>query len=182
MNTAPIKYNPRESGDKTPEYIIPDRVSLRPVTGSHSRQNVDELTADENSDIDVPPVALAPLLSPMKGKYTLLQKWGGRVIAIHDSEFEAIVVDKTNPEFADEEVTFDILEVTPDDLPLLEIGAVFYWSIGYADYPGRGRARESKIRFRRLKGWTKTEIEYSRKVGKQFAEFFKSDSECSTKL
>ena len=106
----------------------------------------------------------------------LLQLWEGRIVDVRDDAFDALITDKTDPNIADELVTLDILELSTDDLYLLEKGAIFYWSVGYLDYPGRGRVRESKIRFRRLKGWSKKEIDHAKKVGKQLAEFFKSNS------
>ena len=45
----------------------------------------------------------------------------------------------------------------PEDLDLLEPGAVFYWNIGYRDRPS-GRERISTIRFRRLPVWTADEL------------------------
>ncbi len=71
---------------------------------------------------------------------------------VSEDHFVAIVSDRTNPALADEQVTLELEEVTSDDIPLLKPGAVFYWSIGYADYPGRPRVRESRVRFRRIPG------------------------------
>jgi len=88
----------------------------------------------------------------------------------------------SNPDFADELISIDLSEVAPDDLSLVDKGAVFYWSVGYLDYPGRGRVRESKLRLRRLRGWTKKEIENAKRIGKEFAEFFESNSACSTQV
>ena len=181
MNTAPIYYNPDESNCNTPNYSIPSHVPFEPTEGSQSNRYKEDTTKDKNSSPDLIPIALDPPLSPLKGKYTLLQMWEGSVVEVGDSEFDAIIIDKTNRELANEFVTIDKFEITPDDLPLLENGSVFYWSIGYSDYPGRGRIRESKIRFRRLKGWTKKEIDHSKNIGKQFAEFFKSNSVCPPK-
>lgn len=181
MRTALSEYNPNESGGNTPDYLIPENVPLEPAEGSNSDADDHETTLDRNFAPEVPPVALVPPLSPLKGKYILLQQWEGHVVSVRASEFDAVIIDKTNPDVSDEFVTIDKLEITPDDLPLLCNGSVFYWSIGYSDYPGRGRTRESKIRFRRLKGWTKKELHHSKRVGKQFAEFFKSDSVYSTK-
>ena len=182
MNTAPISYDPRDSMDNTPDYLIPDRMSFESSVDSVTDQHEEELTVDNDHSPDLRPVALAAPLVPLKGRYTLLQKWEGNVVKVHANEFDAIIIDKTDPTFAKELVTIEKIEITPDDLPLLESGSVFYWTIGYSDYPGRGRSRESKIRFRRLKGWTKKEIDHSKKIGEQFAEFFKSNSVCSTKF
>ena len=181
MNTAAGLAYKGESFDDGPEYLIPERIPIENREGSQAVQ----------SDLDNPPltelalddIIVAPrYLSPLKGKFNLLQLWEGRVIDIRNDEFDAIISDKTNSDFPDELVTIDAVEITPDDLPLLKKGAVFYWSVGYLDYPGRGRARESKIRFRRLKGWTEKEIEHARRIGNQFAQFFKQDPICSPKM
>lgn len=181
MKTAAVTYNPHESFDDNPDYLIPERVDFRQSEGSVCIQKTKEVTSElKNQYAEIPPIAIAPPLLPLKGKFILLQLWEGRVVDVRDSEFEAIIIDKTNAELSDELVTIDSIEISPDDLPLLRSGSIFYWSIGYSDYPGRGRVRESKIRFRRLKGWTRKEITHSIKVGKEFAEFFKSDRVYST--
>lgn len=181
MNTAISIYNPNESGDNNPDYLIPEHVPFEPDSSSSTDQGESKSTSvGEDPSPDVP-LAIVPPMLPLEGKFILLQLWEGLIVEVRDSEFDAIIYDKTNPEWADELVTFDSIEITPDDLPLLKSGSVFYWSIGYSNYLGRGRIRESKIRFRRLKGWSKKEIDHSKKVGKQFAEFFRSDTLCSPK-
>lgn len=180
MNTTFQIYNYENSFGENPDYLIPTRIPSLTHDGSGAYRSSPENSistgpADESAEI--PKITLAsPYQTTLKGKFKLLQLWEGRVVEVRDSEFDAIITNKTNPEFSDELVTLDIDEVTPDDFSLVKKGSIFYWSIGYLDYPGRGRARESKIRFRRLKGWTKKEIDYAKRVGKQFAEFFKSNS------
>lgn len=179
MNTAPKIYKPEESFGENPDYIIPDRIPLLVHDGSGSNKSLLQnslSTGDERELGEIPKVTSPPDSVPLKGKFKLHQLWEGRIVEVRDSEFDAIITNKTNPDFSEELVTIDIIEVTPDDLPSIRPGSVFYWSIGHLDYPGRGRVRESKIRFRRLKGWTKKELEYAKRVGKEFAEFFKSNS------
>lgn len=181
MNTAPLIYSPNESVDSIPEYSIPERISFENQQGSGPNIPTDrkDLSTGLDDELfsDIPKIAVVPpLLKPLKGKFTLLQLWEGRIVEVRETEFDAIIKDKTNPDYGDELVTIDISEVTPDDLPLVLKGYVFYWSVGFLDYPGRGRSRESKIRFRRLRGWTKNEIEQAKKTGKNLAEFFKTHS------
>ena len=109
------------------------------------------------------------------GSFQLLQSWAGNVISIESDSFVAVVHDRTNPNNPDGEVTLDIKEVTSDDLPLLAEGAVFYWSIGYADFPGRPRLRISEIRFRRLPSWSQKEIDSSKEKAKRLAKRFATD-------
>ena len=86
----------------------------------------------------------------------------------------SVISDKTNTAFPDEQITLSVEEVSRNDLQLLKEGAVFYWSIGYADYPGRPRTRESRIRFRRLPKWTRRELKKAREIGAELAEIFSS--------
>lgn len=111
----------------------------------------------------------------VSGSFQLLQSWSGNITSINNDSFVSVIHDRTNPSNPDEEVTLDISEITSDDLPLLTEGAVFYWSIGYADYPGRPRSRVSQIRFRRLPSWSQKEIDYSKEKAKYFAKQFATD-------
>lgn len=129
---------------------------------------------EEKELLQFPERAILPSVKPLKGNFKLLQMWEGRVVSIDDGnhEFTAVVTDKTNPAMPDEKLTMSIEEVPPTDLSLLSPGAVFYWSIGYADHPGRPRARESRIRFRRLPKWQQSELSKAVDRGKKLAEFF----------
>lgn len=131
-------------------------------------------STEENKRFKVPECAILPANKPLKGNFKLLQMWEGRVVSIDEDEheFTAIVNDKTNSLLPGEELTMSIEEIPPSDLSLLASGAVFYWSIGYSDYPGRPRTRESRIRFRRLKKWQKSEINIAKDRGKKLADFF----------
>lgn len=94
-----------------------------------------------------------------KIKYRLLQFWIGTVNEVLEDEFNAILENKTNPELENELATFDKEQLTPDDLKLLAEDTEFYMTVGYLDYPGRGRARETRIKFKKI--WKK---EYEEKV------------------
>lgn len=97
-----------------------------------------------------------PAIMP-KGRSVSLQKWEGTVTGIRDDAFFARLKNFSY-ELPDEEAEFSIEELSPEDRPLLRIGAVFYWNIGYYDSPSGQRKKESIIRFRRLP-WTRKEIE-----------------------
>lgn len=116
-----------------------------------------------------------PNLESLPGTFRLLQLWEGRVTHVSKDEFIAIISDRTDPSLNDEQVTLSIEEVTEDDVPLIKPGAVFYWSIGYADHPGRPRVRESRIRFRRLPGWTKTELDRAKETANNLSAYFNPD-------
>jgi hypothetical protein len=100
----------------------------------------------------VPPVRV-PSPSRPQARFEALQKWEGRVLDVTDSTFTAIVVDGM-VSGVEEEVEFDLDEVTPGDLDLVVPGAVFYWSIGYRAEPSGERSRSSVLVFRRLPVWS----------------------------
>jgi hypothetical protein len=181
MTTAVPKYKPDASENYIPDYPIPDILKHPTSEGSTSDEDDSGLTASDKKIPDVP-IKLIPFLDPLKGRFKMIQQWEGRVVETRGAEFTAIITDKTNPDFEDQFVTVDTEDITPNEVSLIEPGAVFYWSIGFFDYPGRGRSRESRIRFRRLMGPSKADIARSEMIGKEFAEFFKSNSTCSPEL
>ena len=181
MTTAILTYEPDASNNYLPDYSIPDRLEHPTIEGSTPDEDDRSLTASDKKTPDVP-IKLVPILDTLKGSFKMLQQWEGRVVETRGSEFTAIITDKTNPDVEDQFVTVHTEDITPNEVSLIEPGAVFYWSIGFFDYPGRGRSRESRIRFRRLMGPSKADIARSEKIGKEFAEFFKSNSTYSPEL
>jgi hypothetical protein len=107
----------------------------------------------------VVPVSI-PVPSLPQAEFDALQKWEGHVIAVRESEFTATLVDLTQPG-VEEEVVLDLSELSEDDLPLVQPGAVFYWSVGYRVEQSGERSRSSVIWFRRLPAWTEKDIEHA---------------------
>ena len=58
------------------------------------------------------------------------QLWEGTVVGVEKNEFVAVVNDKTEPSNPEEEVSFDLADVSEQDRSLVQIGASFYWLIG----------------------------------------------------
>lgn len=156
-------YDPDKLPRKSTEEVLFDISSYRKATWI------------EEPSIRAPRNILPPKSSKNLDSFKLLQLWEGYVSDINGDEFTATVCDRTNPDYPNEEVVFSIEEVTPDDRELLQKGAVFYWSIGYADSIGKPRSRESRIRFRRIPGWTQREIDSSRNKAKELAQLFAAD-------
>lgn len=104
--------------------------------------------------------------------FRLLQHWDGTVTAIDDGEFTAEIRDLTDPANYREEVTLDLDEVSPDDRPLLELGAVFRWSIGYKTSSAGQRERVSQLRFVRIPGWRKSVIDKIKQRAAELQERF----------
>jgi len=119
------------------------------------------------------PKGFSPLkILGQERKFQLLQIWEGIVGKVTEEEFIASLQDKTNPSNPEEGVEISLGEVSDEDRNLVRPGAVFYWSIGYEDSLGFPRQRVSRIRFRRLSGWTPQEIMMSEEKAKEFASLF----------
>jgi hypothetical protein len=74
-------------------------------------------------------------------------EWIGYVLEIKDDSFTAKLIDvddNTTYEIAE----FDKIDVSACDMDLLALGAVFYWSVGYANHFGQ-IIKQSFIRFKR---------------------------------
>lgn len=107
-----------------------------------------------------------PYLLNIKTTYTAydiyqqrVQKWKCVVTDIKDNIFRAKLEDlyevaSTSYELAE----FDFEEISPSDLSLIHLGAVFYWSIGYEMKNGQ-LTKRSSIRFQRLVTWNEFEYE-----------------------
>lgn len=89
--------------------------------------------------------------------YRKTQHWTGIVESIGKDYFSAKLVDK-NDHGTYEIGEFDKAEVSPSDYELLSLGAVFYWSVGYASENGQIEKR-SLLRFKRSIGFTCDDID-----------------------
>ena len=91
-----------------------------------------------------------------------LIKWRGVVLKIYKDCFLGRLVDQDGNS-PDEEAEILLSEISDEDLQLIDIGAVFYWSIGYQTNPSGSRIRSSIIRFRRLPVWRSEELSEAQK-------------------
>lgn len=85
------------------------------------------------------------------------QNWVCYVLDTQKDTFSAKLIDKNNPttyEVAD----FEIKEVPEGDRNLIKKGAIFYWSIGYANNIS-GIVKQSIIKFRRSIEWSNKDME-----------------------
>ncbi|MDS4040444.1 MAG: hypothetical protein RKP20_04630 [Candidatus Competibacter sp.] len=114
-----------------------------------------------------------PCLKPVRtqSKFTALQKWEGFVLEVSEENFTARLVDLKNKGI-EEEAEIYITEVTEEDRPLLKPGAIFYWSIGYLDHYSGQRFNTGMIRFRRLPGFSRQEIDLARKKAQEIRRLF----------
>ena len=84
------------------------------------------------------------------------QSWQGFVTDVNDEEFVAKLEDLNSPGDTFEMGTFPIDDVSPGDLPLLQVGSIFYWSIGSTWVNGQIE-KKSILRFKRVATWTEDE-------------------------
>lgn len=80
--------------------------------------------------------------------FQALESWEGAVTDIFDSYFVCRVLSDDSDQEEEAEIPID--DVSPVDLPLLRVGAYFYWSIGYGQSSSGQRTRQSILRFRRV--------------------------------
>lgn len=101
-----------------------------------------------------------PLPRPPQIFFNALQKWEGVVTEVRQDTFLSRLVPMVG-EGSDQEAEIYVEEIDQEDRELIELGAVFYWTIGYLDRPS-GRMRASAIRFRRLPVWTRRELQIAK--------------------
>jgi len=111
-------------------------------------------------------------LPVVRPSFDLLQQWVCTVIAIGDGEFVAIAKDVVDPARPDEEIVFDRDDINDADNQLLEIGAVFYWSVGYRISEWGQKTKGSELRFRRLPAWNKRELDAADKRAEELGLLF----------
>ncbi len=104
----------------------------------------------------IPEIAV-PLPPPKQTSSRLLGMWEAYVTSIEDQVFTARLIDLKGND-PDHEAEFDIASVSDFDLDLLEVGAVFYWSITYIHSLAGQRSTTSDIRFRRRPVWSAQDL------------------------
>jgi hypothetical protein len=117
----------------------------------------------------------------LKTENVVLQVWEGTVTNLANDEFTAIIRDKTEEGNPDEEVVLSTDELAVEDLPLLRPGAIFYWSVRYEQERGLPRRRVSRIRFRRVPGWTNADIRQSEVIKERLRGIWTKNAEDITR-
>jgi len=93
-----------------------------------------------------------------KNHFSETQNWVGYVIEIKNTTFFARIEDARAIEGTFEEVEIDRKDIEDEDLELLQVGSVFYWSVGY-EYRNGTKSKQSIFRFKRLPKWTSRNID-----------------------
>jgi len=94
-------------------------------------------------------------------RFDLLQQWDGSVLSVDGDRILVRLIDKTHPDPSANtedvsELSFD--DLTQEDRQLVCRGAIFSWYIGYLTINGT-RHRTSQVRFRRLPGVYKRDLD-----------------------
>lgn len=129
-----------------------------PVSGSEGLSAIGDQGAREDYEIGINRLREWSTRVSRPARFTLLRNWEGYVLDVTDDSFLARLVDISGNNEGDEEAEIFLSEVVEDDRPLVEEGAVFYWSLGYRDEPNGMRIRVSGVRFRRLPSDTDLEL------------------------
>ena len=85
-------------------------------------------------------------------------RWVCYVTAINKDTFTANVKELRSDTEIFEEAEYEIQDLDDEDVKMLKIGAVFYWSMGF-EYRNGTKKKESFIRFKRLPVFTEKQID-----------------------
>lgn len=105
-------------------------------------------------------------------RQTIKHHWECTVISLGCESFVATMRSLRDPDETEKEAEIPLEEINPDDLELLELGAVFYWTIGYEISPAGTRRRFSLIKFRRMPAWSKKDVQRVRADAAELYEMF----------
>jgi hypothetical protein len=148
--------------------ISKERIQTSLIEGTESSVSSEEMGATYSTMSpltwrrDSVPIVWLPRDSARRSVSKTSERWEGVVLEVGQDAFRARLVD-LDRKARDEEAEIFLTEVSEEDRPLLELGAVFYWSIGYHTDRSGQITRSSLIRFRRLPTWTKSELEAARR-------------------
>lgn len=120
------------------------------------------------------PIVVPPLTSNTE-RFHLLQLWEGVVQEVRGDSVLVTLIDQTHLDYPDEEAEIAMAEIPEGDRHLVVPGAVLYWSVGYREGPGQPRERVSRIRFRRLPAWSKTDLDRAHANAQELARLLGSD-------
>lgn len=149
LTTEPVSGGLTSAVQRPAQAIyVPSADATDPVIADGTRLPMDRV---------LPPQAI-PLSPSSRVVFEALQKWEGRVLSRTDSTFVAVVSDLVDG-VTEEQAEFEIDDVTKEDRPLVQPGAIFYWSIGYRVELSGERSRVSILVFRRLPAWSELDLE-----------------------
>jgi len=158
------------------------KLAISPELSGGARQTFSQTTVDQEQPdnqqqflsfvtrpIPKPPNPKpAPTLRP-------LQLWEGTIIECQNGSFVALVNDRTDPLNPDELVTFESVEVSKEDMKLIQPGASFYWTVGVERSPAGQIRNVEMLNFRRLPGWNASSVREAEQEAREIADLFASE-------
>lgn len=103
------------------------------------------------------------------------QMWEGTVVEIANGGFVARITDMTNPENPDEQATFELSEVSPEDRDLIRPGSSFYWTVGTERSPAGQVRNVTMVQFRRLPRYTNSSVQRATKRANEILSIFEPE-------
>ena len=150
------KLNKRFQEDFILGCHIPSRDLIEQQTDVSSLQNLDDFASEilytkKNYQICN--------LPDYPDRYLETISWEGYIESISKSD-ETITgrMHEIGTIGTDESIVFDFNDITPDDFSLVQVGAIFYYSIGYALTKGQ-KKKEALLRFKRSVNFTEDDVD-----------------------
>lgn len=157
------------------------RYSISANQGDEKQCSVESQDISSGLSSEYLPIELKNKIVPFHSKpaqdqdsFAVIQKWEGYVSSVTEDTFEATLC-CIKGEGPDQYAKFSFEDVSDDDRPLISVGAVFYWSIGYLEKISGQRLRASLIRFRRLPAWTRRELANAEARAKELESLFDAE-------
>jgi hypothetical protein len=131
--------------------------------------------AAENSQADERPIVQSIPLDLPSLQIEILEQWEGTVTEIDETsqEFTADLRYLRSSDDRDRlEAVFGFDSISPDDIPLLRVGALFAWTV-QRETTRDGQVKNSDfLKFYRLPGWSKRDIDRIEVRAEQLKELF----------
>jgi len=135
--------------NETVYQIISDQIVVVQSSNDSSKKDATVVNDGNWLDFDVPK-QIGLFAPPAKKNYfNRSQKWIGHILRINEDNTFSAKLEDLNDLTTNEYAEFSLLEVSPDDHELLDVGSVFYWSVGYENKNGTVR-KASVLKFQRL--------------------------------
>ncbi|MGH9875710.1 MAG: hypothetical protein ACRD9S_24905 [Pyrinomonadaceae bacterium] len=150
--------------------LLPEVGNRRSSLGTLEISRVPERALNKLLDKKTGPLGIVP---QARTSFKALESWVGRVMEVdqNNSNFTAMVISELHSETREvAEFTFE--EISEDDQSLVKPGAMFYWSVGYQINEFNGRSTASTLRFKRLRHWTRKELEHAEVRAEEYSDWF----------
>lgn len=137
------------------------------VTGLLSQEAL-----NKGRNLEILVLSDAPKINKPRDKSVVLQDWEGVVETVGNESFTARLRDLTINERDPSEIAeFPVEDVSDDDRELLDVGAVFYVTVGRLIRSNGRQERFGRIVFRRLPGWTSSTLRRAEKRAERFSRY-----------